>query len=298
MLVIHFLLRSQSKSKFPRNELSLTVVLFSENASGSALVSIPPRLPEALTENLKGVSVNIPLSKRLLYVSWICLRSYDSYGDRWSLVALVYSRLVLRTPRDAPLLVVPSPNPLLAETCFMFGLVESVTVYGVLPFLVLIFTTPDVMSPYSTDGTPVMTSIDSTFVDAMLLTEAPETPAVVFVKEAKLPLFERRTPSTSTAVPKDTFPASPEPERMLNVWFVRRSGLRVAPPGSRLDTSATFSIWIWSRAALSIVLLVVALLLLSCAVTTTLSRVRLSSASSIQYTGMSLLTVISFVSVT
>ena len=75
MLVIHFLLRSQSRLKLPLKELSLWVVLFSENASGSALLSDPPRFPEALIENLSGVLLKMPLSKRLLYVSWSCFLS-------------------------------------------------------------------------------------------------------------------------------------------------------------------------------------------------------------------------------
>ena len=152
---------------------------------------------------------------------------------------------------------------------------DIVTVQGVLPFLVLIFTTPEVISPYSTEGTPVMTSTDSTLEEAMLLVAAP---FIWLVEEnwPKEPLFESRTPSTSTAVPKEALPSSAVEARMLNCCSLVRLGLVVAPPGIRPAMLETFISWTWSRAVLSMVREVVAAALLSCAVTTAPSRARLS----------------------
>ena len=82
---------------------------------------------------------------------------------------------------------------------------------GVRPRRVLIFTTPDDISPYSTLGTPVMTSTDSIFDDAMLLVLMPlNEPLLEFVKEA---LLLSLTPSTSTAVVKELLPPSALPPR-------------------------------------------------------------------------------------
>ncbi len=140
-----------------------------------------------------------------------------------------------------------------------------------MPFLVLTLTIPAPTSPYSTEGTPEITSTDSTLLEAMLLTVTPVAPE-------KLALFESLTPSTSTAVPNDAFPASElPPALMLNLWAESRLGLAVAPPGRRPPMSARLTIWTWSSAVLSIVRLVVALFSFSFAVTTTPSRVRLSS---------------------
>ena len=134
------------------------------------------------------------------------------------------------------------------------------------------------MSPYSTEGTPVMTSTDSTLVEAMLLVA---TPFIWLVEEnwPKAALFERRTPSTSTAVPKEALPSSAPEARMLNCCSLVRLGLAVAPPGIRPEMLETFISWTCSRAVLSMVRGVVAAELLSWAVTTAPSRARLSCAS-------------------
>ena len=194
----------------------------------------------------------------LLQSSESCLRSYDVYGDIGSEMERVYSRLPLSTPRDCPLLEWPREKPLLAETCLVLGLVDIVMVSGVRPRRVLIFTTPDDISPYSTLGTPVMTSTDSIFDDAMLLVLMPlNEPLLEFVKEA---LLLSLTPSTSTAVVKELLPPSALPPRMLNCFSVVRVGSLVAPPGSRLLMSETFITCTWSSAVLSMVRAVVALL--------------------------------------
>ena len=162
---------------------------------------------------------------------------------------------------------------------------------GVFPFLVLILTTPDPISPYSTEGTPVITSTDSTLADAMLLVDTP------FTSEYEA-LFESRTPSTSTAVPKDALPCSPVPARMLNCFSDVRALDWVAPPGRRLAMSDTFIICTCSSAVLSIVREVVAELPFSFAVTTASSSARLSRESLIDRFVMLLLRSISRVSVT
>ena len=191
----------------------------------------------------------------------------------------VYSTLVLSTPREAPEAQLPRPKPLEADTCLVLGLVDMVTVHGVFPFLVFIFTTPDAISPYSTEGTPVITSTDSTLDEAMLLVDTPLTLLLVVEASAKEALLDRRTPSTSTAVPKEELPPSePAPARMLNCLAEVRLLDSVAPPGSRLEMSNTFISCTCSRAVLSMVRAVVAELPSSRAVTTAFSRVRLSGA--------------------
>ena len=76
-----------------------------------------------------------------------------------------------------------------------------------IPFFVFIFTTPEDRSPYSTDATPEITSMDSTLDEAILFVVDPFTPELV-AKLLKLALLESLTPSTSTAVPKEAFPSS------------------------------------------------------------------------------------------
>ena len=197
-----------------------------------------------------------------------------------------------------PLRVEPRPNPFEAETCLVLGLVESVTMKGVLPFLRLTFTTPEPMSPYSTEGTPVITSTDSMLEETMLLVETPLTGLLSKSEAAtKDALLDRRTPSTSTAVPKEADPFSPEPARMLNCFSEVSDGSTVAPPGRRLEMSETFISWTWSRAMRSMVRVVVAELPSSCAVTMALSSERLSGLSSTRKS-MSLLNFMSRAQVT
>ena len=196
----------------------------------------------------------------------------------------VYSSVELSTPRETPEREVPRLKPLFRETCLVSGLVDMVSVQGVLPRWVLILTTPEDMSPYSTEGTPVMTSTDSTLEEAMLLVVTPDT----LVKEA---LFVSRTPSTSTAVLKEP------PPRMEKVWLLVSVDAPVFPPGSSALMSVTFMTWTCSRATLSMVLDVAAELEFSLAVTTALSRLRLSRTRR-KLTVKSLSTEISLVMVT
>ena len=58
-----------------------------------------------------------------------------------------------------------------------------------------IFTTPEDKSPYSTDATPEITSMDSTLDEAILFVVDPFTPELV-AKLLKLALLESLTPST------------------------------------------------------------------------------------------------------
>ena len=72
-------------------------------------------------------------------------------------------------------------------------------------------------------------------------------------------LLDSRTPSTSTAVPKEALPLSPDPPaRRVNCFWLVRVLFSVTPPGSRLAMSLTFISWTWSRAVLSMVRDVVA----------------------------------------
>ena len=196
-------------------------------------------------------------------------------------MSFVYSIFAFSTPFETPERAFPREKPLLAETCLLLGFVDIVMMYGVFPFRVLIFTMPEDMSPYSTEGTPVMTSMDSTFVEAMLLVLTPLAPELLLENALNEALLESLIPSTSTAVPNEALPLSPillSPARMLNCWSPSNDGLMVRPPGRRLLTSVRFIIWMCSRAVLSIILFVVAELSFSFAVITTPSSARLSSA--------------------
>ena len=202
---------------------------------------------------------------------------------------LVYSMLAFSTPLDVPLTLLPRPKPLLTESCLVLGLVDMVTIQGVLPFLVLIFTTPEPMSPYSTEGTPVMTSTDSMLEEAMLLVLTPLRSGLPPESTAKDALSDRRTPSTSTAVPKEALPDSPlSAARMLNCLLLTRLLSVVTPPGRRLAMSPTFMTCTCSRAVLSMVREVVAALSFSLAVTTALCNRRLSASSCSLQSAMSL----------
>ena len=76
----------------------------------------------------------------------------------------------------------------------------------------------------------------------MLLVETPLT-GEEELADAKLALFDIRTPSTSMAVPKAGLPASEEaPRRIIDCSLVSRGLVGVAPPGRRLEISATFII--------------------------------------------------------
>ena len=144
------------------------------------------------------------------------------------LIDLVRSKLKLRIPA-----VFPSSRPLFKAYCLVRGLVEKETCQGDLPLRVLILTIPLLISPYSTEGTPEITSTDSTFADERLRVLAP----AVSLNTA---LLERRTPSTSTAVPK-LAPDSP-PVRISNRGDVVKLGLIVFPPGINAIKSETFTI--------------------------------------------------------
>ena len=133
--------------------------------------------------------------------------------------------------------------PFDAETEYVRGLTENVTLTGVRPLRVCILTIPLLRSPYSADGTPVMTSIDSMFSTATLLVLAPD----ISENEALLPNL---TPSTSTAVPKAAFPAEEPPSLSDMALAVVRSGLTVLPPGRSAATSVMLDIWRWFNASL------------------------------------------------
>lgn len=128
-------------------------------------------------------------------------------------------------------------------------------------------TIPLLRSPYSTDGTPVITSMDSMFsVRIFLVSEPLGSP-----KEA---LFPTRTPSTSSAVPKAAFPADEPPSRRDSTLFTVRSGFIVFPPGRRALTSVMLDIWRCSSAVDPKVRLVFSPSFFLWAVTTTSSRAR------------------------
>ena len=112
---------------------------------------------------------------------------------------------------------------------------------GVSPLRVLILTIPLFRSPYSAEGTPVMTSMDWTFSVEMFLVPVPD----IDPKEA---LFPTLTPSTSSAVPNAAFPAARPPERNDTTLSVVRSGFTVFPPGRRALISVTLDIWRWFNA--------------------------------------------------
>ena len=151
---------------------------------------------------------------------------------------------------------------------------EETILRGVRPLRVVTFTIPLPRSPYSAEGTPVMTSTDSMLSTEMLRVPAPAMPP-------KLALPPIRTPLTSTAVPKAALPAVEPEERREKELSVVRSGLMVLPPGSSAATPPILLICRWSSAVRFIFWVVLMLSFDVSAVTTTPSRARLLSCSSI-----------------
>ena len=129
----------------------------------------------------------------------------------------------------------------------------------------LTFTIPELRSPYSADGTPVMTSTDSMLSTDRLLVSIPFIPA----SPALLPIL---TPSISRAVPKAALASEEPPALRERALAEVRSGLTVFPPGRRATISAIFDICRWSMASRPRVWDVLRPSLGRCAVTTTSSR--------------------------
>ena len=142
---------------------------------------------------------------------------------------------------------------------------------GVRPLRVVTLTMPLPRSPYSAEGTPVITSTDSMLSTVMLRVPVPAIPP-------KLALPPMRTPLTSTAVLNAALPAVEPAERREKALSVVRSGLMVLPPGSSAATPPMLLICRWSRAVRLMVWVVLMLSLEVSAVTTTPSRARLLRA--------------------
>ena len=87
-------------------------------------------------------------------------------------------------------------------------------------------------------------------------------------------LLPRRTPSTSTAVPKAALPAVLPPWRREKLVAVVRSGFMVLPPGSRADTSEREDICRWLSASRPRVVVVLRPVFALSAVTVTSSIAR------------------------
>ena len=151
--------------------------------------------------------------------------------------ALAHSPLTFSTPFSFC-----RSMPLEADICQVLGFTDNVILTGVRPFLVFILINPLDKSPYSADGTPVTTSMDSMFSTATLLVPTPEGS----LREALLP---KRTPSISTAVPKAALPMLCPPSLRERILLAVRSGLTVLPPGSRAAMSDILDICRWSSAS-------------------------------------------------
>ena len=155
--------------------------------------------------------------------------------------------------------------PLDTEAWYVRGFTEKVTLTGVRPLRVLILTIPELRSPYSAEGTPVITSMDSMFSTATLRVSVPP----ISPNDALLPSL---TPSTSTAVPNAAFPVLEPPSLSENAFSAVRSGLTVFPPGRRAAISVVFDSWRWFKASRPRLWDVPRPSFAFCAVTTTSSR--------------------------
>ena len=182
---------------------------------------------------------------------------------------MIHSPLMLTIP-----LSLPRSSPLEKDTCSVRGLMDSSTFHGVFPFFVCILTIPLFKSPYSAEGTPVMTSTDSISATEMLRVSIP----VILPKEELLPM---RTPSTSIAVPKAALPADEPPSRREKILLLVKSGTFVFPPGRRAEISLTFDICRCSSALLPMLSVVFSSLFGACAVTITSFRASVFSFSCI-----------------
>ena len=152
------------------------------------------------------------------------------------MVAFAHSALRFSIPAFAP-----RSMPFESEAWYVLGFTENVTLSGDLPLFVRILTMPLPRSPYSAEGTPDITSTDSTLSTAILRVSTP----VISPKPALLPI---RTPSTSTAVENAALPAAVPPERTEKLDAAVRSGLEVLPPGSSAAMSVILLSCRWSRA--------------------------------------------------
>ena len=161
-------------------------------------------------------------------------------------------------------------------------------------------TTPEVRLPYSTDGMPRITSIDSTLSGDTERRSTP-FPAVVWSlmpfcdwfealpasdgeRACRLPSFESGAPSTITAAPKALLAL--EPISRMAAWPTPfRLGLTDRLPGSNWNMSPMLMGWMWRMASSPIFDVEPAPV--GCAVTTTSSSPRLSGVRAIRRSLMS-----------
>ena len=171
----------------------------------------------------------------------------------------------------------------------MFGLVLNLIMSGDLPALDFTSTAPDVRSPYSADGMPLMTSMDSMLSVESDLTSmpragvperlsSPELPLTTGLSVWRLALLDIGAPSTMTAVPRlfitdAELAVSPgtigRAVRMVMDCELDRSGFVIATPGSNAMASANELVCMWSIACLEMLEAVLLPALLPVATTTT-----------------------------
>ena len=179
-----------------------------------------------------------------------------------------------------------------AKTCLEFGSVWNLASQGVCPALVLTTTTPDVRLPYSTEGIPRITSIDSIF-PALTVRRSTPLPAVVCSLIPSLCMPElapnllgdttcrfdsllKGVPSTTTKVPKALLSSS-SISRMCACPRLFKFGFSIRLPGTSCNKSFRLLGCTWRMASSPISDLEP---ICSCrAVTVTFLRLRLSSLS-------------------
>ncbi len=150
----------------------------------------------------------------------------------------------------------PKRKPFPNDKSLEFGSTLTKTSHGVAPALVFIITAPDVRFPYSTEGIPRTTSIDSILSGEIWRKSTPRPDVVwsfiVFVcTDELLPeraventcifaSFDNGEPSTTTAVPSELFEFSPASISRIEACpaFVR-SGFLVTAPGKSCSMSST-----------------------------------------------------------
>ena len=195
------------------------------------------------------------------------LRLYAVCGDAMSVNERACSKEKLSVPA-----LCANAMPLLSATCRVYGFIEASTIHGVCPRRVFTLTTPLLMSPYSTPGIPAITSMLSMLEVEMLRVEAD-------CVSLMLALLFNRIPSISIAVPNAALPFSPVAERSAMRESSVRVELMVCPPGSSAMMSLSDRACEWSSVVRSIEYVVVPVVDLLRAVTSTPGMLRSASFS-------------------
>ncbi len=138
----------------------------------------------------------------------------------------------------------------------------NLTLRGSLPAFELMITAPDVRSPYSAEGIPLITSTLSTLSKDTFLRSIPPlilatpegsvvAPLAVDDSLCRFALLDRGEPSIIMAVPR-LFMLPPDKDLIVTVFALLKLGFSMLTPGSNCITSLMVLACRWSIACLLI----------------------------------------------